>query len=239
MTKRRPSDAVQSNNYEYIPRIIAGEVVHIAVPLPEVPLLTQRQKDTIVQESGINFLSDTDWDHIHLALHRYALDVRRSREGDYDEICAKLKRIKDCALAFIESVTYKNATDTLAINWLYKVAGEEIYGRISAVVAETARRVEKTLEDIQQERLLPNPDPLGGLVEVVQNVFGARGVDCRFPKAKDHAEPRPSQAQRFIWSLLSKLPKEFQPDNIGIAPTAAFQADTARAHRRKKTGRSS
>ena len=138
--------------------------------------------------------------------------MRQTREGDYDEICARLEKDRACALAFRESVTHKNKADTLAIIRLFKVAGEEIYGRISTVVAETARQIDKTLEGIQQERLLPKPDPLRGFVTAIRNIFAARGVSFTCPKAnKDYADPRPSQAQTFMRSVLSRLPEEFQP----------------------------
>ena len=257
--KKRPPEAVEPRRYSYrqtfvqvdyplmlqgkeVPGFrVRGEPVTIATALPEVPPLTQEQKQRIIEETHVKFLTTDDWHAIDNALCRYVVDVRQTREGDYDEICASLEKVRSCALAFSESVTHKNKADTLAINRLYKVAGEEIYGRISAVVAETTRQIDKTLEGIQEERLLPKPDPLLGFVSAIRNIFTARGVSFTCPKAnKDYAAPRPSQAQTFMRSVLSELPEEFQRRNIGIGSKSAFMADTARAlSRSTKTGSSS
>ena len=256
--KRRPPDAVEPR-YAYrqtfvqvdrpfmlhgkeVPGLrVRSDPVTIATALPEVPPLTQEQKQRIIEETHVKFLTTDDWHAIDNALCRYVVDVRQTREGDYDEICARLEKVRSCALAFSESVTHKNKADTLAINRLFKVAGEEIYGRISAVVAETTRQIDKTLESAQQERLLPKPDPLLGFVSAIRDIFTARGVSFTCPKAnKDYAAPRASQAQTFMRSMLSGLPEEFQPRNIGVGSKSAFMADTARAlSRSTKTGRSS
>jgi hypothetical protein len=174
--KRRPPEAVEPR-YSYrqafiqvdrpfmhqgkeIPGLrVRADPVKIATPLPEVTPLTRQEQQGIFEESGVNFLTADDWHTINDALCRYVLAVRQTREGDYDEICKRLNTIKARASAFMESVTHKDKADALAINRLFKVAGEEIYGQIAAVVAETTRQVDKTLSSIQQERLLPKPDP--------------------------------------------------------------------------------
>ena len=224
--KKRPPDAVKPRRYEYrraavlfkqpieipaVPGLMrAGELVTIATPLPEIPPLTPQQKEQIAKKSDVNFLTPKDWHKIDLALHQYIMDVRKTREGDYDQIIAQLNKIKASALALIESVTVDELSE-LALNRFFKVAGEEIYGRVSAVVAEAVKNVEKVLVDIQCEQTLPKVHPLHGFVKNIKEIFERRGVNFTCPKAKDenYSDPKPSRAQTFMRLALSELPREF------------------------------
>ena len=143
--------------------------------------------------------------------------MRRTREGDYDDIINRIKKVKARALALIDSVTPQDELGALSLNRLFKASGEEIYGRISEVVAETARAVDKTLEDIQKEQSLPKADPLCGFMHEIKAIFSSHGVRFTCPKAKDdnYQNPKLSQAQALIRLALSCLPKESQPSNLG------------------------
>ena len=218
---------------------IRAEPLTICVPLPEVSPLTQQEREQIKKESDVNFLTEGDWRVIDNALCRYVLDLRQTREGNYDEISEVLKKIGKSASAFMASVTHKNEAEALAINRLNKAAGEELYGRIADVVSQATMGVNKALEGIKQELLLSKPDPLCGLVTAHREIFVVRGVPFACPKANDdYAKPKLSLAQKFMRSVLSKLPKEFQPNSIKNGSEAAFMANTARAlSRSTKTGR--